>query len=165
MSTFTAFSHLSYFLLTVMCFYVCWERFTYYLTYPTGSTVSQEGLLSQDIPLIAICPQPSLNTTALNKLSSGSVGPADFCTNGACNFLDIFGNLVESKNFNTSQVETLYEALRLTAPEVVLSAYAKLLNGSFVKLTRETYNLPLNELGDCPVFTVPDGLRDVMSIV
>ena len=165
MNTFTGFSYMSYFLLTVICCYICWERFAYYLSYPTGSAVSQAALLSQDIPLIAICPQPSLNTTALNRLSDGEVEPGHFCTNGACNFLDIFGHLVESKNMNSSHVGTLYEGLRLTFREVVVSATAKLLNGSFVKLTRETYTLPLNELGDCPVFSVPDGLTEVTFIL
>ena len=57
--------------------------------------------------------------------------------------------------------------MKFNASEVVEKVLVQLTNGSTipVPILRNTrYMLPLYEMGDCPVFKVPDGLGDTAKI-
>ena len=57
--------------------------------------------------------------------------------------------------------------MKFNASEVVEKVLVQLTNGSniSVPILRNTrYMLPLYEMGDCPVFKVPDGLGDTAKI-
>ena len=133
--------------------------------------VSQVPLQSGDLPRFAICPQPSLNVSALENLTGFNRTKFDqtaICNIGGCQSLDTFGHFVEENAMNSQQVDEFYNLLKFTASEVVHSARVQLQNSDqvFIDITDNAeYMLPLYEMGDCPVYSVPEGLGDTSKIV
>ena len=80
-----------------------------------------------------------------------------------------FGQFAEENNMDSNRVGEFYNDLKLTASEVVHSAMVVRRQNSdemprdIVDNTK--YRFPLYEMGDCPVFRVPEGLRETSKIV
>ena len=90
------------------------------------------------------------------------------CKMEGCASLDNFGKLVEEHKKDSKGVRALYNDLKFTASEVVQDVLVQLTNSrtmSMQNLSNTRYMLPLYEMGDCPVFKVPDGLGDTSKIV
>jgi hypothetical protein len=112
---------LSYLVLSVACLLVCWNNLTTFLAFPTGSQVSQADILSQDIPSFAICPQPTLNLSAIKDLEGFSQDKLIICqdplSKSNCSFMETFGSVIKAFNINSSQVEVFYKDLKLNSPQ------------------------------------------------
>ena len=90
------------------------------------------------------------------------------CKMEGCASLDNFGRFVEENKKDSKGVRALYNDLKFTASEVVQGVLVQLTNSrtiSMQNLADTRYMLPLYEMGDCPVFKVPDGLGDTSKIV
>ena len=146
--------------LTIACIFVCSIKVSDYLTYPTQSKVTQEIMDSEDIPFFVICPQPSLNLSALEGLENTK----DMCKTKGCSFIDTFGSIVEGNNFKSKEVANLYENLKLSAFEVIANARAHFSDKSHIDLKQELSKLPNGELGDCLVYSVPTGHVHVTAV-
>ena len=129
------------------------------------------SLQSGDVPSFAICPHPSVNVSALEKLEGFEMDVFDqikICKMEGCASLDNFGRFVEENKKDSKGVRALYNDLKFTASEVVQDVLVQLTNSSTISvqnLSNTRYMLPLYEMGDCPVFTVPSGLGDTSKIV
>ena len=160
-----------YLCLTLSCFYVCSFIVEKYLNRPTTTKVTQVPLQSGDLPSFAICPHPSVNVSALEKLDVFSMtlfNQTKICKINGCNSLDNFGRIVEENKKDSKGVKTLYKDMKFTASEVVQKVFVQLTNGSTISvpvLVNTRYMLPLYEMGDCPVFKVPDGLGNTAKIM
>ena len=69
---------------------------------------------------------------------------------------------------DSKKVDQFYNLLKFTASEVVHSVTVKLQNGEQVvidDMDNAKYMLPLYEMGDCPVYRIPEGLGDASKIV
>ena len=129
------------------------------------------SLQSGDVPSFAICPHPSVNVSALERLDRFDMNvfnQTKICKMEGCASLDNFGKLVEEHKKDSKGVRALYNDLKFTASEVVQGVLVQLTNSrtiSMQNLADTRYMLPLYEMGDCPVFKVPDGLGDTSKIV
>ena len=159
-----------YLCLTLSCFYVCSFLVEKYLKRPTTTKVTQVPLQSGDVPRFAICPHPSVNESALEQLDVFNMtlfNQSKICKINGCDSLDTFGRIVEENEKDSEGVKKLYKDMKFNASEVVEKVLVQLTNGSniSVPILRNTrYMLPLYEMGDCPVFKVPDGLGDTAKI-
>ena len=127
--------------------------------------VTQEVLQSGDLPNFAICPQPSVNVSALRKLKNNFnetfFNQTRICKMKGCNSLTNFGQFVEKTTMNSNMVKEFYEDLKFSAHEVVDNVLVQLTNSTEISILNPAdtkYMLPLYEMGDCPVFKVPEGL-------
>ena len=160
-----------YFGLTIGCFFVCSFSVKKFLNRPTTTKESEVPLQSGDVPSFAICPHPSVNISALEKLDSFNrtlFNQAEICKMKGCDSLENFGRFVEENKMESQRVEQFYNELKFTASEVVQDVLVQLTNSSIIsvlKLDNTRYMLPLYEMGDCPVFKVPDGLGDTAKIM
>ena len=135
--------------------------------------VSQVPLQSGDLPRFAICPQPSLNVSALQNLTGFSralFNQTAICKIDGCQSLDTFGHFVEENGMDSKEVDEFYNDLKFTASEVVHSLTVQLQNSEKVAIDIDNmdnakYMLPLYEMGDCPVYRIPEGLGDASKIV
>ena len=78
-----------------------------------------------------------------------------------CNSLTNFGQFVEKTMMNSDMVKEFYEDLKFSAHEVVDNVLVQLTNSTEISILNPAdtkYMLPLYEMGDCPVFKVPEGL-------
>ena len=69
---------------------------------------------------------------------------------------------------DSQKVDEFYNLLKFEASEVVHSVMVQLQNADrvFINITDSAeYMLPLYEMGDCPVYSVPEGLGDTSKIV
>ena len=69
---------------------------------------------------------------------------------------------------NSKEVAEFYNELKFTASEVVHSVNVQLQNSEQVPIDHmdnAKYMLPLYEMGDCPVYRIPEGLGDASKIV
>ena len=129
------------------------------------------SLQSGDVPSFAICPHPSVNVSALEKLEGFEMDVFDqikICKMEGCASLDNFGRFVEENKKDSKGVRALYNDLKFTASEVVQDVLVQLTNSSIISvqnLSNTRYMLPLYEMGDCPVFKVPGGLGDTSKIM
>ena len=159
-----------YLCLTLTCFYVCSFSVEKFLNRPTTTKVSQVPLQSGDVPRFAICPHPSVNVSALENLDGFSMtlfNQTKICKMKGCDSLENFGKFVEENQKDSNGVKKLYNDMKFTASEVVQDVFVHLTNGSIISvpiLVNTRYMLPLYEMGDCPVFKVPDGLGDTAKI-
>ena len=161
-----------YICLTSSCFYICSFSVKKFLDRPTTTKVSQqESLQSGDLPNFAICPQPSVNVSALQKLDFGFnmtlFNQTKICKKEGCDSLDNFGSFVELNKMDSNGVREHYNDLKFTASEVVEDVLVQLKNSSEISiktLDNIRYMLPLYEMGDCPVFKVPDGFGSTSRI-
>ena len=137
----------------------------------TTTKVSQVRLQSGDVPSFAVCPHPSVNVSALEKLDGFNMtlfNQTRICKMKGCDSLDNFGRFVEKNKMESERGEQLYNDLKFTAFEVVEDVVVQLTNSSMIsvlKLGNTRYMLPLYEMGDCPVFKVPGGLGDTAKIM
>ena len=128
-------------------------------------------LQSGDLPTFAICPQPSLNVSALQNLTGFNrdvFNQTAICEIDGCRSLDTFGHFVEENAMDSQKVDQFYNLLKFTASEVVHSVKVHLQNGEQVvidDMDNAKYMLPLYEMGDCPVYRIPEGLSDASKIV
>ena len=133
--------------------------------------MSQVALQSADVPNFVVCPNPSVNVSMLDKLDGFNMtlfNQAKICKNDGCDSLENFGRFVEESNKDSEGVRKLYNDLKFTASEVVQDVLVQLTNSSIIsvgKLANTRYMLPFYEMGDCPVFKVPDGLGDTAKIM
>ena len=84
--------------------------------------VSQVPLQSDDLPRFAICPQPSVNISALQNLTGFdriSFNQTSICQTEGCKSLDTFGHFVEENGMESKEVDQFYNYLKFTASEVV----------------------------------------------
>ena len=129
------------------------------------------SLQSGDVPSFAICPHPSVNVSALEKLAGFDrdvFNQIKICKMEGCASLDNFGRFVEESEKDSNGVRALYNEMKFTASEVVHDVLVQLTNSSIIsiqELANTRYMLPLYELGDCPVFKVPEGLGDTSKIM
>ena len=68
----------------------------------------------------------------------------------------------------SKEVDEFYNDLKFTASEVVHSVTVQLQNSEQVPIDdmdNAKYMLPLYEMGDCPVYRIPEGLGDASKIV
>ena len=70
----------------------------------------------------------------------------------------------------SKEVDEFYNDLKFTASEVVHSLTIQLQNSEKVAIDIDNkdnakYMLPLYEMGDCPVYRIPEGLGDASKIV
>ena len=82
--------------------------------------------------------------------------------------MENFGRFVEESNKDSEGVRKLYNDMKLTASEVVQDVLVQLTNSSIISVrewANTRYMLPFYEMGDCPVFKVPDGLGDTAKIM
>ena len=84
--------------------------------------------------------------------------------------MDFFGHFVEENNMTSGNVDDFYNDLKLTATEVVHRVAIQAANSDQLKIARHDedsarYMLPLYEMGDCPVFRIPEGLGQTSRIV
>ena len=84
--------------------------------------------------------------------------------------MDFFGHFVEENKMNSGRVDDFYNDLKLTASEVVHKVAIQVANSDQLKIARHDednarYMLPLYEMGDCPVFRIPEGLGQTSRIV
>ena len=84
--------------------------------------------------------------------------------------MDFFGHFVEKNNMNSGRVDEFYNDLKLTATEVVHRVAIQAANSDQLITVRHDednarYMLPLYEMGDCPVFKIPEGLGQTSRIV
>ena len=84
--------------------------------------------------------------------------------------MDFFGHFVEENNMNSRRVDDFYNDLKLTATEVVHRVAIQAANSDQMKIVRHDedsarYMLPLYEMGDCPVFRIPENLGETSRIV
>ena len=84
--------------------------------------------------------------------------------------MDFFGHFVEENNMNSGRVDEFYNDLKLTATEVVHRVAIQAANSDQMKTIRHDedsarYMLPLYEMGDCPVFRIPENLGETSRIV
>ena len=160
-----------YLCLTISCFFVCSFSVKKFLDRPTTTKVSQVPLQSGDVPSFAICPHPSVNVSAVEKLDGFNMtlfNQIQICKMKGCDSLDNFGRVVEENKMDSKRVKKLYDDLKFTAFEVVQDVVVQLKNSSMIsvlKLVNTRYMLPLYEMGDCPVFKVPAGLGDTAKIM
>ena len=78
-----------------------------------------------------------------------------------------FGSFVELNKMDSNGVREHYNDLKFTASEVVEDVLVQLKNSSEISiktLDNIRYMLPLYEMGDCPVFKVPDGFGSTSRI-
>ena len=159
-----------YLCLTLCCLYVNYFSVEKYIGRPTATKVSQVALQSGDVPSFAICPQPSVNVTAVENLIGFNMSAFEqtlICKWGGCAGLDYFGHLVEENRMNSKGVRKLYNALKFSASDVINDVVVQLTNSSMrsiSKLKNIRYMQPLFELGDCPVFKVPQHLGTTSKI-
>ena len=159
-----------YLCLTLSCLYVSYFSVEKYLSRPTATKVSKVNLQSGDVPSFAICPQPSVNVTSVEHLigiNMSAIHQTLICKMGGCAGLDYFGHLVEENRMNSKGVRKLYNALKFSASDVILDVSVQLTNSSMrsiSKLKNLRYMQPLYELGDCPVFKVPQHLGTTSKI-
>ena len=159
-----------YLCLTLSCFYVCSISVKKFITRPTTTKVTQETLQSGDVPNFAICPHPSVNVSALTKLNGFNMTvfkQIAKCKMEGCDSLVNFGRFVEENKKDSKGVKQLYEDLKFTAFEVVQDVLVQLTNSTIISVrewANTRYMLPLYEMGDCPVFKVPDGLGDTAKV-
>ena len=71
---------------------------------------------------------------------------------------------------NSGIVDEFYNDLKLTASEVVHKVAIQAANSDQMKIVRHDedsarYMLPLYEMGDCPVFRIPENLGETSRIV
>ena len=71
---------------------------------------------------------------------------------------------------NSRRVDEFYNDLKLTATEVVHRVAIQAANSDQMKIVRHDedsarYMLPLYEMGDCPVFRIPENLGETSKIV
>ena len=69
---------------------------------------------------------------------------------------------------DSKSVDQFYNYLKFTASEVVHSVTVQLQNSKHVAIDDmdiAKYMLPLYEMGDCPVYRIPEGLGDASKIV
>ena len=136
----------------------CYTQVSKYLEYPKGAKVKQVPPWAQDLPNFAICPQPSLNTTALKNLSGFNRSRIEStCAEKGCSFLEEFGHLAEQNNMSSDQVLGFYHDLKFRASEILYEALVVLKNDSTISidLGYDTFGLPVYELVDCPVILLP----------
>ena len=84
--------------------------------------------------------------------------------------MDFFGHFVEENNMTSGNVDDFYNDLKLTATEVVHRVAIQAANSDQMKIVRHDedsarYMLPLYEMGDCPVFRIPENLGETSRIV
>ena len=84
--------------------------------------------------------------------------------------MDFFGHFVEENKMNSGRVDDFYNDLKLTASEVVHKVAIQVANSDQLKIARHDednarYMLPLYEMGDCPVFRIPENLGETLRIV
>ena len=135
--------------------------------------MSQVPLQSEDLPRFAICPQPSLNVSAIENLDGFDKNRFDQiakCKMDGCQSLDFFGHFVEENKMDPGRVDEFYNDLKLTATEVVHSVAIQAANSDQMIIVGHDedsarYMLPLYEMGDCPVFKIPEGLGLTSRIV
>ena len=160
-----------YLCLCLFCLYVSFIQLEKYIQRPTTTKVSQVPLQSGDLPRFAICPQPSLNVSALQNLTGfnrTSFDQTSICKIDGCKSLDTFGHFVEENGMDSREVDEFYNDLNLRASEVVHSVTVHLQNSDQIAIDDmdgAEYMLPLYEMGDCPVYRIPEGLGDASKIV
>ena len=84
--------------------------------------------------------------------------------------MDFFGHFVEENNMTSGNADDFYNDLKLTATEVVHKVAIQAANSDQLIIVRHDednarYMLPLYEMGDCPVFKIPEGLGLTSRIV
>ena len=84
--------------------------------------------------------------------------------------MDFFGHFVEENKMTSRRVDDFYNDLKLTATEVVHRVAIQAANSDQMKIVRHdedsaSYMLPLYEMGDCPVFRIPENLGETSRIV
>ena len=84
--------------------------------------------------------------------------------------MDFFGHFVEENKMTSRRVDDFYNDLKLTATEVVHRVAIQVANSDQMKIVRHDedsarYMLPLYEMGDCPVFRIPENLGETSRIV
>ena len=147
-----------YFSLAIASLVICYTQVSKYLEYPKGAKVKQVPPQARDLPNFAICPQPSLNTTALkNLLGFDKTRIESTCADKGCNFLEEFGYLAEQNNMSSQQVLRFYHDLKFRASEILDLALVVLANGSTISidLEHDSFGLPVYEVVDCPVILLP----------
>ena len=137
---------------------------------PTTTKVSQVALQSGDVPSFAICPQPSVNVAALVDLigfNRSMFDQSTICKMGGCAGLDYFGYFVEENQMDSKGVEHFFTDLKFSAYHVIADIAVQLTNSSTISINHiknTRYMQPLYEMGDCPVFKVPQGLGTTSKI-
>ena len=99
--------------------------------------VSQVPLQSDDLPSFAICPQPSVNISALQNLTGFdriAFNQTSICQMEGCKSLDTFGHFVEENGMESKEVDQFYNYLKFTASEVVHSVTVQLQNSEKVAI-------------------------------
>ena len=85
-----------------------------------------------------------------------------------CAGLDYFGGLVEENKKDSNGVRQLYNDLKFFSSEVIHDVMVQLSNSNWISIHSRNniaYMQPLYEMGDCPVFKVPDDLGDTSKIM
>ena len=85
-----------------------------------------------------------------------------------CAGLDYFGRLVEEHEKDSEGVRQLYNDLKISPFDVIYDVMVQLTDSSMISILNENntaYMHPLYEMGDCPVFKVPEGLGDTSKIM
>ena len=157
--------------LTIFCLVICYMGLVDYLEYNKGTMITRANIQSNDIPAFAICPQPALNKDAiLNTLRSYDSlerEKLDSCPESGCTFIEQFGHLVEENNLTSDETLNFYRKIKFGASEVVANVTVTLLNGTDVDVdfrSQSDYQLPIFELIDCPVVTIPLGIEEAAKI-
>ena len=155
--------------LTIFCLVICYMGLVDYLEYNKGTMITRANIQSNDIPAFAICPQPALNKDAMSTLSYASLEMEglDYCPESGCTFIEQFGHLVEENNLTSDETLNFYRKIKFGASEVVANVTVTLLNGTDVDVdfrSQSDYQLPIFELIDCPVVTIPLGIKEAAKI-
>ena len=156
--------------LTIFCLVICYMGLVDYLDYNKGTMITRANIQSNDIPAFAICPQPALNRDAISTLrSSDSLERErlDSCPESGCTFIEQFGRLVEENNLTSDETLDFYRKMKFGASEVVAKVTVTLFNGTDVDVdfrSQSDYQLPIFELIDCPVVTIPLGIEEAAKI-
>ena len=90
------------------------------------------------------------------------------CKMSGCAGLDYFGRLVEEHKKDSKGVRELFHDLNFHAFDVIDDVMVQMTNSSTISILNENnteYMHPLYEMGDCPVFEVPEGLGATSKIM
>ena len=155
--------------LTIFCLVICYMGLVEYLEYNKGTMITRANIQSNDIPAFAICPQPALDKDAMSTSSYASfeMEGLDYCPESGCTFIEQFGRLVEENNLTSDETLDFYRKMKFGASEVVAKVTVTLFNGTDVDVdfrSQSDYQLPIFELIDCPVVTIPLGIENTAKI-